>query len=598
MAVVQRHKWTTDEVCAALTLLDPLLFVLAFWAEDMTIPESRLDLPAEWRGNQIVTLEQRKMAYDGAVYRLWRDALPEAASESSRKVAMRTSRKIAKTLLMEAAIIQTAMTKTLPGVVEGMIHTPRENHMAPLRNRIEKKLDATPLFRMMRRNFDRENGILNFHNGWTWHFRIEGSSGTGTNMVGLRASVMIGDEADYSQDSPYNEREQTALPGCAQLWGGVPRGVRGVFWRVCNLTSESKSWSIHRYDIRANPLYHSQEAFADQVKGDWYSQRVQTQVFGRDGEEAVSSFPIVPVDSVAPYAIRRFSSAEYSIYRGNIGSFLNLPVALVDDAESWMVHLDYGYSPSPTELGISYLKNGTWNVFARIEMMRVDNTPMAEIIHEIDTAILPRRAALIVTDAHGQGRGVLSSLHSDPRYEDEDYGRRAVAVGFEGTTPIPGVKAHRKCKQPVRIESRDGMYLCDYCGERLYGESELMDATVSTKVFLTNELKLAFVKGQNVLDSGRNKWPDGVSIVLGNDPEVQDELGGTTEIQSQGGVIRYVTPQDVDHMTDMLRCLVSGISRINAIETDYDNFDADYEASGWVVDPASESHVSWQAPWS
>jgi intein/homing endonuclease len=998
-----------------MVLIDPLLFALAFWEEDLTIPKSRLDLPEKWRGRQVVSLEQRKMIYDGAVYRLLRDVMPQEASESSQKVAHRTSRKIGKTLFIESTLIQLALTCTSPGTTEGMFHTPRENHMAPVRNRLESKIVSIPLFRMMFLGFDAATGIMNWRTGWIWHFRIEGmclhgstkivdadtgaiytlegmargnlpgcihtfdvesgelgttsdfsvlesgeqevfevicdanwsvratanhpfltpegwkplldlhpgdtvamagrlsafgetrmdsgaarllgyfvgdgcltstnplftnddpgivadwrmlceqfsgitvkelqknqyaasgnrgvtrsslitflkehdvwgksadqkrtprsimagtneviaeflsglfatdgsiafkatgvtvisfasinrdlvedaaylllrlgirskleyrasddrrkfgdklvssrelwslrfaerdailrfcelvhlrgrkgerqtelirrlpgrvesghgltlpmqfverarlelgmprkkmarlagvpsfhyesegvrydtvsklnqvlcdsyldqmlkrdvvwvsiksiasagveptydlvvpnshsfvgnqwilhNSNTGTNMVGLRAYAMIGDEADYSQSAPYIEREQTALPGCAQLWGGVPRGVRGVFWQICN-TIEGRSWSVHRYDIRANPLYHSQTAFADQIKGDWYSQRVQTQVLGRDGEEAVSSFPVIPVDSSLHYVVRKFTIKEYEKFKDGLQKFLDIDLAIAqgEDSDAWMIHMDYGYAPSPTQIGISFLKGGLWRLVCRIEIMRVDTTPMANIIATIDTKILPKRAALIVLDAHGQGRGVLSALHTGEAWDQENYVNRAIPVGFEGSTPVPNVKVHRKCKQPVRQEN-DGYWSCDTCHNRIFDERELSDAMRQTKSYLTDVLKEDFANGARLLNSAGKDWPGGIAVAIGDDAEVVEELAGTTEIQSQGGSTRYITPKDQDHMTDMLRCLASGAERYVSLMTDWAEFNPN--EFGWG-DGMFQEKVKWNAPW-
>jgi intein/homing endonuclease len=1026
MTIVARHKWEWDEVCGVVTLLDPLLFALAYWEEDFTIPHSRTDLPKKWRGKQIISKEQRMMFYDGCVYRLWRDVLPDAAQESSQKVAMRTSRKIGKTLYMESQLIQIAITNTVPGVSEGMFHTPRDNHMSPVINRTVKKIKSTPLFALVFKTFDAASGIMNWRTGWIWHTRIEGmciggdaliqdaitgeqfeigeiiggyrpraihtinadtyertatsefdvvesgkrelfsvvsednysvkatanhpfltpdgwrrldslkpgdlvavtgnlpanglsglscdqarllgyfvgdgctvggmpmfinndpgviedwrnlceaypnirvralqefqysasgergtrhskliqflrdhgvwgkradlkrvpldifrstpdvvasflsgliscdgsvafkkngsvvisfasinrdlvedvaylllrfgvktrleykkaddvrafggrigkskelwslrlsgmndlarfcenihlvgrkaerqgivlnsilpgrqmegghglvipgsivagemakapcmsmegmrkltglrfhnfdrgvryatvaginkvlaspvlenllkyevlwvkvksitsvgveqtydlrvpgtrsfignqyilhNSGTGSNMVGLRASVMMGDEGDYSQSAPYIEREQTALPGCAQLWGGVPRGVRGEFWRICN-TSAGKEWSIHRYDIRANALYHSQKAFGDQVKEDWYSQRVQTQVLGRDGEESVSSFPLVPVDAGSPYVIRKFSLAEYMKFKDGLPTFLNIPVGRVEDAVAWIIHFDYGYSPSPTQIGISYYRAGMWHLLCRIETLRIDTAPMANIIAAIDTGVLPKRAALIVMDAHGQGRGVLSALQTDERWDQEDYANRALSVSFEGSTQIPDIKVHRKCRQAVRRDRQEEAYVCDTCHIMIYDDRELTDATRQTKAYLTDELKEAFSNAARVMASNGKEWTGGVAIAIGDDAELVEELAGTTEVTSVTGQTRYNTPRDADHMTDMLRCLVSAAERYISLTSEWDQFKpSDY---GWgenFAGPAlsgsrNVSADNWLPPWA
>ena len=63
---------------------------------------------------------------------------------------------------------------------------------------------------------------------------------------------MLGDEADFSDEASWEQREQSALPTSFVLEGGVPRGFRGKFWKVAN-TKEGADWSIQRHDMRRQP---------------------------------------------------------------------------------------------------------------------------------------------------------------------------------------------------------------------------------------------------------------------------------------------------------------------------------------------------------
>jgi hypothetical protein len=266
----------------------------------------------------------------------------------------------------------------------------------------------------------------------------------------------------------------------------------------------------------------------------------------------------------------------------------------VEDAVAWIIHLDYGYAPSPCEIGISYLKGGLWQLLCRIETLRIDTTPMANILAAIDIGVLPKRAALIVMDAHGQGRGVLSALQTDERWDQEDYANRAIPVSFETTTPLPDVKVHRKCRQPVRRNRTDESYICDSCHSVIWDDRELTDATRQTKAYLTDMLKEAFSNAARVMASGGKEWVGGIAIALGEDTELTEELAGTTEITSQTGQTRYVVPRDADHMTDMLRCLVSGAERYVSLTSSWDQFRPD--DFGWGDSPF-EAAGTWQSPW-
>lgn len=564
MPLVEKHLWSDDELDAALVLTDTLLFALTFWDDELTIPENRLDLPEAWRGRQVISKEQRIMCLAGCDYMVFRDTAPELAARSSRKVAYRTSRKIAKTLFMEARMMQIPLLKSSKTPLEGMIHTPGDRQMAPLMDRYEKKLVREPFFALMHRSMARDSGIDNWKNGWTWHWRIEGSEArAGYAMVGLRAYAMMGDEGDYANEKAYVEREQTALPGCYQYWGGVPRGVRGVFWSECR--NPRSGWSVFRFDMRANPLYHSPQAWEDQVKGDWNSQRVQTQVLGRDGEVAVSSFPVIPVDASLPFVVKAFNETDYQNNAASLTNFLGLPVGGVVGAEAWMIHLDYGFSPSPTELGVSYYRKGVWFTLGRFEIRQVEPVRMAHIINLIDQQILPKPASLILVDAHGQGFGVLSALQQEPRFESCDYTARAIDVGFASTTKLPGVFVHSKCGSRVHTVGDERQYVCDRCNTTIWNQKDLREASLPTKMYLTDEMKSAMSEGKKWLDTGH--YPSGVAFVMGNDSVAIDELTGTTEITRPSGQTLYIPPQEgVQHITDHLRCLVSGALRFSQIQ--------------------------------
>lgn len=596
MPLVERKRWTPDEEDAALTLLDPLLFLLCFWKDDLTIPPDRVDLPESWRGRQVISREQRMMFLDGADYMLLRDAHPQLAQKSSQQVLARTSRKVAKTVNFESKIIQIPLTKTMPGIQEGMVHAPGDPHLTPVINRVIQRVDSTPLFRLMHSKFDQGEGIQNWRNNFVWHFRIEGMATrqefVGRSQVGIRARFMLGDEGDFSREDVFNQREQCALPGCFQFWGGVPRGVRGIHYRKA---LQGSGWHVHRMDMRANPLYHSQKAWEAQIAGDSYlSQRVQTQVLGRDGDEAVTSFPVIPVDHSLPFVHKKFSVSEYAAHEADLASFLEVPVnELTVEPEAWMIHGDYGYSPSPMELGVSYLYNGVWHQLARYEILQLDPTRTANLIVVIDNDILPSRAVLIVIDAHGQGRGVLSALRYDPRWEGYGYEERALDVGFAGNTQLPDVLIHKRCRQRVRV-SEDGVWVCDSCHIEIYERNELSEAFLNTKGYLTDEMKNAFVRGNDWLVAGRGAAPDGAALVLGRDPEAINELKGMTEVARQGGT-RYVPLQDgMEHITDMLRCLTSGAIRYIQMHMNGDS-SAEADEFGWMrVAPGPSG---WKAPW-
>jgi len=585
-----RQKLSPEEQELGLLLTDPMLFTKYFWKDDLTIPEYRTDLPAHWLGEQVLTLEQRLFILDGAMYFLFRDTLPDAAKDSNRSVLARTARKVGKTIIFESHYIQAAITNTIPGVTEGLFHAPGEAHLSPVLKRIDSKVDKTPLFKLLHKSRNQSQGIDEFRVGeatFVFHRRIEGQSGTGRNMVGLRAFNEFGDEGDYGQMEPYNERQQTDLPNCFRWWGGVPRGVRGQFWTIAR-TALGEDWSRHvqgiyphlNYDMRASPLYHSQDAWGEVLGNDTYdSQRVQTQVLGLDGEEARSTFPIIAVDLDLPFVGMTIRAADLPTRAAMKAVVSRFPFDKVKKATSWVIHSDYGFAPDPMVLGISYQTDpGVWNQFARITLLRMDNVNAARFIHVLDTT-LPQKATLICLDAHGRGRGTYENLHGLEEYAGYDYDLRVIPVGFETSIPDPRILLHKKCRQPVRMVSEEYAWACSSCGVVVYRDEDLRPATVPAKQVLTSDLAEAFSAGQKWLDTGLLTSPE--AVILANDPDLIDELQGTTSVSTESGRTRFQTPRkNVDHNTDTWRCLMRALREIRDMQEDKDI--ASFEEYGWV----------------
>lgn len=590
MPARQKKKLSPDELELGMLLTDPYLFTLFFWKDDLTIPEHRLDLPKHWRGNQVITLEQRLLFLDGTIYFLFRDTMPEEAVKSSKKVLARTARKIAKTIAYESKYIQAAITNTRPGVTEGLFHAPGEAHIGPVLTRVDSKVDKTPLFDLLHTSRNQSRGIDEFTVGdarWIWHRRIEGQSGTGRNMVGLRAYNDFGDEGDYGQEEPYNERQQTELPECFTWWGGVPRGIRGQFWRIAR-TGLGKDWSRHvqgahdhlHYDMRASPLYHSNEAWRDVIGNDTYdSQRVQTQVLGLDGEEARSTFPIIAVNHKLPLMTMKLRSSDMPDLLSMTRVLSRIPFGKVEKASRWIIHSDYGFSPSPMVVGVSYeMSSNVWAQLARFTLQRMDNVQAAMFLHAVDK-VLPVPAVLICIDAHGRGAGVLDTLHKQPEYAEYNYSERVIPAGFETQTPDPRVSLHKKCRQPVREVVPGQWWVCDTCHIQFGNEDDLRPAMIPSKQLLTSDLAECLAAGQKFLDTGMLTYSE--AVILAGDSELIDEMQGTTSIDTASGYVRFIPPhKDEDHSTDTWRCLMRALRVLRDMEMG-DGI-ASYDEFGWV----------------
>jgi len=580
MAIHPKLKFSYEEIEFAMAiLLDRVGFAMHFWASDMTIPHERDDLPEEWRGNQIITLEQLMMACDGADYALFHKSDPSVVNNSSQLVLARTSRKTGKTLLgFESQYIQIAITHT-GEPAEGLFHAPSEVHIKPVLARIDNMVDKTPFFKMMHRKRNVDSGIDSYHSGYTWHRRIEAGE-TGRNMVGLRAIHVLGDEADYSSKAAHEERMQTALPTAYWFWGGVPRaGIRSQFWKVAR-TEEGAIWSRHvqgnyrlgmRYDLRANPIYHSQKAWRNELKGQPLDHdRVQTQVFGLDGGAGTSAFVDVPRKAIPFYYgdvsvvdLRDVSSMDMFVSKFRFDD--------VEEIVPWTMHIDYGFSPSPMIIGISYWKDNIWWEFARIRAMRMHAVAAAQLINAFDLA-LPMRPEIIVIDAHGRGAGVYEVMHESDEFAAYNYKQRLQNADFHTVLDDPRIFIHRRCNRavkPVDMDEYGEVYtwMCEMCGENYLTEKEVRPKRTRAKELYTTYLGEALTAGQRFVDEGVKPTSWGV-VLAERDDELIVELEGTVAHMMQSGAVRYEPPggDDEDHNTDAWRALVAVQLRLTGEE--------------------------------
>ena len=585
MALKRKIEFSAEELQVGLAILtDPIGFLLHFWKDDVTIPKSRVDLPEDWRGNQVLTREQVILATDGFLYMILGDDARKIHPGVHQRVLARTSRKTGKTLIgFERNYIQIAITYTGERISEGLFHSPGDAHMAPVVSRIDSKVDKTPLFAMMhdRRNMD--SGIDSYKTNFRWHRRIEGPPAMGgKNMVGLRASHILGDEGDYSGKGAYDERRQTALPTAFEFWGGVPReGVRSNFRLVARQQGDDWSrlvqgrWELEeRWDIRANPLYHSDQAFIEQLMGDpWSHGRVQTQILGLDGEEGVSVLPVVPTVQAPWYRYIMATDADLASDMDAVLGGLDFD-SVPNTAMDWMIHADYGFSPSPMVIGISFLdsESSCWIEFARLVVYRAHAPMAAKLINLLDIN-MPRQPRILVLDAHGRGAGTYEVLRESEEYARYKYKERLVSPDFHAIIEDERIRVHKRCKSVVsgRTAELGDSYYCERC-RIMISSGETEPQRVRSKQYLTSALDDMLRAGQAWLETRFTKSDYGI-LLAHQDIELVDELKGTKGVlRGDGTQMVFVPPggRDEDHNTDAWRCLARGITILHDRDDDGD----------------------------
>lgn len=611
MARIKR-QWSASNLLASISiLLNPLGLSRHIMRDRLRIPESRIDLPPEWRGRRVISHEQRLLALDGWDYHVFSWRYPELARNSSRRILIRTGRKTAKTTFrLELWYIWWIISYNGKGNTEYMLHTPNLAHLRPVEGRLDQLLGESRLVAHYYRNRNREDKMWKWHR-ITFHHRIEGVQSNiggrgGVNQVGLVVTRMMGDEGAFASASAHKERAATVLPDSQQVWLGVPReGDSSIFRSIVQAqqamleSGKEPEWSTHanwspsspiltrirnRYPSWINPLYMGDTATKDLMGSDnWHSQTAITQVLGMDGAAGFAAFPHITREPLLFYS-NSFSAFDAKIGTGALGEMPSTIEMWLSDAsregypeaDRWGIFCDYGFSPSPLVLIVAYKIQEIWYEFMRINGLQMDTVMGAWLISKVDT-FLPNSADVIVVDAHGPGRGVLDILTSAKEYQYQGFGHRIYPANFHSTIEDARVKLHAKCNTPIILTPSDvyeGAGVMPYCPACQYNppDSELKNLKAQAKFVLTQDLVDAFAASQRALiapvasngtDTATAKRQEYGIVLALDDVELYEELSNTVGVPTTTGGIKYISPENRDHMTDALRCLAAGERAMN-----------------------------------
>lgn len=586
MALKIKRTFSEEEIKAGITMMcDPGGFARGIMRQRLVIPYTRIDLPEHFQGKTVLTHEQRLMVYDGATYALLRWRKPKQA-KGSKAIIFRTSRKTAKTTFgIELRWAWWSVINPYGRETAGLLHTPNTAHLAPVEGRLDQMIWSSPLLKMMSAGSNKNDGIYRWKTGMVWYHRIEGmrEDRAGQSMIGLAVEYMIGDEGAYSRHGPWRERLAVRLPGCLEVWGGVPRaGETGPFKEIVTRERALKKsgrrgeWSVHAqpddsswqfavYDMRANPLYHSQPEFRRQVGESWDSEETLTQVMGLDSEGGRTAFPVI---ATAPIPFQMINLQASDIATGAAFDIItSLGFGNVDGQE-WGIFADYGYSPSPLEMILGYKIDSLWYEHARIEAWKLDTHDAAKLVVICDQAF-PALASRVVLDIHGQGRGLYDFLAKHPDYIHLGYDSRVRAASFETFMDDENVLVHKKCKQVVKPDPEiKEYYICEACnltnlilGKRKPDgawDGDLAPMRVQAKELLTGDLVKAFQVGGKFL-GGKGADEDEWGLVLSLlDTELIEELRGTVALEKGSRSVIFQSASGENHMTDALRCIAQG----------------------------------------
>jgi hypothetical protein len=492
-------KLLESELAAGIVMQDPLMFAAYFWRDDLTVPKEREDL-GELAGKQLISKEQKMMYLD-----------------ESQRILFCTGRKLAKSLCIEAKIIQWSImneraTDNILGHDEALVCAPAEGHLKPIQSRVWARISSVKVFKEMVLAAVRGNKPeLYWSTGIKVFFRVEGMSGTDTNMAGIRAKWVLGDEMAFGDQQNHASRLQTALPNARWLYAGVPNGVRTSPFYELDQTTLGSTWSRHKYSTFINPLYWSKEA--DQGLLDAFGSKANpnyiTQVLGGWAESMVSSFPpsMIATHSDLHYSIDISSSmAKKMLASGRLRDYIQVPAVR---CERFAMGNDQGYSPDPSILTIAIQRKDNdrnindvagkiWRIYARITFRTVTIPEQSRIIIFIINNLFP--------GAEFVGYG------TDDRKMVHDMQDRAPTLRERIMWTVPGGDQIERTDFGIPKVGDDGKII-----------------KTGNKQFWTEKLKDAMAFYNAGLD------PNPFYLLLAEDDTVINELVSTTEIKQASG---------------------------------------------------------------
>jgi len=196
-------------------------------------------------------------------------------------------------------------------------------------------------------------------------------------------------------------------------------------------------------------------------------------------------------------------------------------------ADVFCIGWDYGYSPDPSMLVISYeVEEGVWECYARIQLQQIALPIQCRIVRYLYNHICLGPIGAICCDST---QAIQMLQHNDPDLADR----------FHVTQPGGSVPLMDQDTGEAVMKINE-----------VTGRAE--SVTVRTKQYLTEIFR------QMMINSLLNL--EGTKLWLGQDTDMIDELAGTTERKTPAGYTVYIGPPDPNRSSVQQdhACLIAG----------------------------------------
>ena len=550
-------EFDNSRLAMGIVLFDPLLFSMHFLSGDISEKPS---------------VHQKLMFLD-----------------DSKRILICTGRFVLKTVRLIGRLMRDVATHPMPKhsdrIDEIRVRTPTEGHLSPLVDKLFSIMNNNILFRSLIKQSNKgDKPQIDTRTNLKVFFRIEGSSGTDTNMVGLHPIKDYADECAFGNTVSHRSCLVSLHPGGQTTYGGVPNNVRTSPFYALDQTKEGDTWSRHKFSmLEANPIIANDPQHQKRLENDFGGKNTPdyiTQVEGKWGDEALSSFPPGAVAwGDFPYYVRVLAhkDVEAAVKQNSLHTVIKIPQVRCRSA---LIGWDYGYSPDPTTflIAVQTGDDETWRTYARVQLYAVALPRQIEVLQYLWVTLLESKVAMLSVDSQPAYQIMLSE-------DNKHIFNERVKLTVQGGT--------------VEMDTSTGYFV----GVELRDEPEIQQKRKMGKIkpqgrkfFLTEMFR------RYMINTLLNR--EGPRLLLGYDSALESELVGTIERKTSAGRIVYEVPRKgagtgrviPDQIVDAARALADCIVEVD--RTDYTkprDRSGLLEALGWV---GSGNGRQWEPPYS
>jgi len=552
-----------DALALGIVLFDQLLFSLFFQSGDLSIEP---------------TVPQKLMFLD-----------------RSRRVLLCTSRNVAKTVSLIGRMMRDVAThlnvKRRKGVAshidEIMLTTPTEGQLNPIVDKLFGNLTHTPGLKCLVKEYHKGDAPeLITTTNLKLYARIEGTSGTDRNMVGIHPIKIYGDEQAFSSAVNHRSRLMGAFYDTEWVYAGVPNGVRGTPFYNLDQTGDGDNWSKHHMSaLDANPRFRGPNATKHRKQlikdyGGEHSPEYIMQVLGEWGDEAMSSFPpgSVSWSNDIPYFISILSGKDVEVAIKTHALPMSMRIPQVR-CQSALIGWDYGFSPDPTTflVAVQTGNDSIWRTYCRVSLYQTALPHQIEVLKFIVNTILSNRLTMLSVDSQPAYQLLISD-------DNKHIFQGKIKLTNQGGAVEIDLDTGEFIKEDRRMQS-------DIQAKRRLKRTAIQ----RRKYFLTEMFRRYMMNALLNIE--------GPKLIMSYDTELETELIGTVERRRpDSGLIVYEVPRQSarnrpapDQIVDAARALSDCIDEIDRTSQKAGEDTSELViAMGWSRRGMGE----WQAPWS